>query len=170
MQAVIVDSEVFQFQLEWHCSWSWWGDEDAVKSFWPTETVKIWISIGSYSSFYSVIRTRHYFTKGCFQMMFFSQNLFLFTCLITTALAISSPSADSISPKSPKYNSPPMESSRTFSQSSSSFYPAASSPLDRTIDLSALGIDLGSIFDRLLSPAGIVQQFLLTLTLGKYQM
>ena len=52
MQAVIVDSEVFQFQLEWHCSWSWWGDEDAVKSLQPTETVKIWISIGSYSCFY----------------------------------------------------------------------------------------------------------------------
>ena len=36
-------------------------------------------------------------------------------------------------------------------------------PLDRTLDLSSLGIDFNAIFDRLLSPKGIVQQFALTL-------
>ena len=99
-------------------------------------------------------------------MMLFLQMAFLLTWLTTAALALpSSPFTDSSSPYSPKYSSPPLESSRA-SSSSSSFYPPAS-PLDRTIDLSALGIDLGSIFNSLLSPAGIVQQFLLTLTLGK---
>eukprot|EP00090_Calanus_glacialis_P003102 TRINITY_DN12244_c0_g1_i2.p1 TRINITY_DN12244_c0_g1~~TRINITY_DN12244_c0_g1_i2.p1 ORF type:complete len:253 (-),score=57.91 TRINITY_DN12244_c0_g1_i2:23-781(-) len=41
---------------------------------------------------------------------------------------------------------------------------AWSSP-ERTIDLSSLGIDLGTVFDRLLSPAGIVNQFALSLTI-----
>ena len=36
---------------------------------------------------------------------------------------------------------------------------------ERTIDLSSLGIDLGTVFDRLLSPAGIVNQFALSLTI-----
>ena len=97
------------------------------------------------------------------------QKLFLVTCLTATALAIPSPSDDSTSPYSAKYSSALLETSRasSSSSSSSSFYPA-SSPLDRTIDLSTLGIDLGSIFNSLLSPAGIVQQFVLTITLGKY--
>ena len=38
---------------------------------------------------------------------------------------------------------------------------AWSSP-DRTIDLASLGIDLGDVFDKLLSPAGIVNQFALS--------
>ena len=96
------------------------------------------------------------------------QKLFLLTCLTATAVAIPSPSDDSTSLYSAKYSSTPLETSRaSSSSSSSSFYPA-SSPLDRTIDLSTLGIDLGSIFNSLLSPAGIVQQFVLTITLGKY--
>ena len=41
---------------------------------------------------------------------------------------------------------------------------AWSSP-ERTIDLSSLGIDLGTVFDRLLSLAGIVNQFALSLTI-----
>ena len=36
---------------------------------------------------------------------------------------------------------------------------------ERTIDLASLGIDLGTVFDRLLSPAGIVNQFALSLTI-----
>ena len=34
---------------------------------------------------------------------------------------------------------------------------------ERTIDLSSLGIDLGAVFDRLLSPVGIVNQFALSI-------
>ena len=41
---------------------------------------------------------------------------------------------------------------------------AWSSP-DRTVDLASLGIDLGAVFDRLLSPAGIVNQFALSFTI-----
>ena len=124
------------------------------------------MSVGSESICYWVSRRWHNFICECFQIMFLSpQKLFLFTCLTATAFALPSPSADSTSPYSAKYNSAPLETSRA--SSSSSFYPAAS-PLDRTIDLSALGIDLASIFNSLLSPAGIVQQFVLTLTLGKY--
>ena len=33
---------------------------------------------------------------------------------------------------------------------------------ERRIDLASLGIDIGSVFDRLLSPAGIVNQFALS--------
>ena len=120
--------------------------------------------------FHRVGRTRHNFTQDCFQIMFCSpQKLFLLTCLTATALALPSHSDGSTSPYSAKYSPAPLETSRasSSSSSSSSFYPA-SSPLDRTIDLSTLGIDLGSIFNSLLSPAGIVQQFVLTITLGKY--
>jgi len=42
-------------------------------------------------------------------------------------------------------------------------------PLDRTLDLSSLGIDFSAIFDRLLSPKGIVQQFALTLVLSVFR-
>ena len=101
--------------------------------------------------------------------MFLSQqNLFLFASLTATSLALPSPSSNSTSPNSAKYKSHPLETLRAFSSSSSSAFYPASSPLDRTIDLSGLGIDLGSIFNSLLSPAGIVQQFVLTITLGKY--
>ena len=34
---------------------------------------------------------------------------------------------------------------------------------DRTLDLASIGIDLGSTFDQLLSPSGIVNQFALTI-------
>ena len=36
---------------------------------------------------------------------------------------------------------------------------------ERTIDLSSLGIDLGAVFDRLLSPAGIVNQYALSIAI-----
>ena len=104
--------------------------------------------------------------QHCFQIMLFLHNLFLCTCLTATAFALPSPTTNSMSQNSPKHNSASAESSSRGS--STSFFPAAS-PLDRTIDLSSLGIDLGVIFDRLLSPAGIVQQFVLTLALGKSQ-
>ena len=39
-----------------------------------------------------------------------------------------------------------------------------SSP-ERTLDLSTLGIDLNEVFDRLLSPSGIVNQFALSLAI-----
>ena len=97
--------------------------------------------------------------------MCFLQKLSLFTLLAGAALAQSSPTDDYKPPSLNKYSSPLLDSLRP-SPSSRSFHPAAS-PLDRTIDLSSLGIDLGDIFDRLLSPAGIVQQFVLTLTLGR---
>ena len=35
--------------------------------------------------------------------------------------------------------------------------------IDRTLDLESIGIDLGSTFDQLLSPSGIVNQFALTI-------
>ena len=97
--------------------------------------------------------------------MCFLQKLSLFTLLAGAALAQSSPTDDYKPSSLNKYSSPLLDSFRP-SPSSRSFHPAAS-PLDRTIDLSSLGIDLGDIFDRLLSPAGIVQQFVLTLTLGR---
>ena len=100
-----------------------------------------------------------------FQIMCFLQKLPLFILFAGAALASSTPTDDSKPPSLNKYSSPLLDSFRP-SPSSRSFHPAAS-PLDRTIDLSSLGIDLGDIFDRLLSPAGIVQQFVLTLTLGR---
>ena len=39
----------------------------------------------------------------------------------------------------------------------------------RTIDLSVLGIDLDAIFDSLLSPSGIVNQFAISLSLQLFQ-
>ena len=35
--------------------------------------------------------------------------------------------------------------------------------IDRTLDLESIGIDIGSTFDQLLSPSGIVNQFALTI-------
>ena len=100
-----------------------------------------------------------------FQIMCIPQKLPLLILFAGAALASSPPTDDSKPPSLNKYSSPLLDSFRP-SPSSRSFHPAAS-PLDRTIDLSSLGIDLGDIFDRLLSPAGIVQQFVLTLTLGR---
>ena len=42
-------------------------------------------------------------------------------------------------------------------------------PEKRTLDLSLLGIDLSQIFDRLLSPAGIVNQFAISISLQLFQ-
>ena len=39
----------------------------------------------------------------------------------------------------------------------------------RTLDLSFLGIDLSQIFDRLLSPTGIVNQFAISISLQLFQ-
>merc|ERR1712179_351826 len=42
-------------------------------------------------------------------------------------------------------------------------------PEKRTVDLSFLGIDLSQIFDRLLSPTGIVNQFAISISLQLFQ-
>ena len=116
-------------------------------------------------NFFATSQSFSFTFHNSFQIMCFPQKLSLFILFSGAALASSTPTDDSKPPILNKYSSPLLDSFRP-SPSSRSFHPAAS-PLDRTIDLSSLGIDLGDIFDRLLSPAGIVQQFVLTLTLGR---
>ena len=117
--------------------------------------------------FFATSQTFSFTFQYSFQIMCCLQKLSFISLLAGAALAQSSPADDSKPSSLNKYSSPLLDSFRP-SPSSRSLHPAAS-PLDRTIDLSTLGIDLGDIFERLLSPAGIVQQFVLTLILGSAQ-
>ena len=71
----------------------------------------------------------------------------------TSGLALEPPPHSLAPPASPPHSLAPPASSPHHS------------PVERTSDLSSLDIDLEAVFDRLLSPKGIVQQFLLSVTL-----